>query len=79
MPDDGGGTHVEVKKRQRQDVLRFRADAQKRILGYRGIPLDHLSAIRDENLLLEIGKFSEFIFVRSPYLHDKNKSLLRRG
>ena len=38
-----GGKHVKVKKRQRQDILRFRADAQKLILGSIGTPLDHLS------------------------------------
>ena len=44
-----GGKHVKVKKRQRQDILRFRADARKLILGSIGTPgigtalLDHLS------------------------------------
>ena len=38
-----GGKHVKVKKRQRQDILRFRADARKMILGSIGTPLDHLS------------------------------------
>ena len=36
------GKHVKVKKRQRQDILRFRADARKLILGSIGTPLDHL-------------------------------------
>ena len=31
------------------------------------------------NLLLEIWKFSEFSFLRNPYYHDKDESLLRRG
>ena len=38
-----GGKHVKVKKWQRQDTLRFRADAQKLILGSIGTPLDHLN------------------------------------
>ena len=38
-----GGKHVKVKKRQRQDILRFGADARKLILGSIGTPLDHLS------------------------------------
>ena len=38
-----GGKHVKIKKRQRQDTLRFRADARKLILGSIGTPLDHLS------------------------------------
>ena len=33
------GKHVKVKKRQRQDILRFRADARKLILGAIGTPL----------------------------------------
>ena len=36
-----GGKHVKVKKRRRQDILRFRADARKLILGSIGTPLDH--------------------------------------
>ena len=36
-------------------------------------------SIRDENLLLEIGKFSESSFFRNPYYHDREESLLRRG
>ena len=31
-----GGKHVKVKKRRRQDVLRFRADVRKLILGSKG-------------------------------------------
>ena len=38
-----GGKRVKVKKRRRQDILRFRAHAQKLILGSIGTPLDHLS------------------------------------
>ena len=38
-----GGKHVKVKKRRRQDILRFRADARKLILGSIGTSLDHLS------------------------------------
>ena len=38
-----GGKHVKVKKRWRQDILCFRADARKLILGSIGTPLDHLS------------------------------------
>ena len=38
-----GGKHVKVKKRQHQDILRFRADSRKLILGSIGTPLDHLS------------------------------------
>ena len=38
-----GGKHVKVKKGWRQDILRFRVDAQKLILGSIGTPLDHLS------------------------------------
>ena len=38
-----GGKHVKVKKRRRQDILRFRADVRKLILGSIGTPLDHLS------------------------------------
>ena len=33
------GKHVKVKKWQRQDILRFRADARKLILGSIGTPL----------------------------------------
>ena len=32
-----GGKHVEVKKRQHQDILHFRADERKLILGSIGI------------------------------------------
>ena len=35
--------------------------------------------MRDESLLLEIGKFSELIFLFYPYYHNKDESLLRRG
>ena len=38
-----GDKHVKVKKRRHQDILCFRADAQKLILGSIGTPLDHLS------------------------------------
>ena len=38
-----GGKHVKVKKRRCQDILHFRADARKLILGFIGTPLDHLS------------------------------------
>ena len=41
MPEDAGGKHVKVKKRGRQDILRFRADARKLILGSIGTTLDH--------------------------------------
>ena len=34
-----GGKHVKVKKRRRQDILRFRADTRKLILGSIGTPL----------------------------------------
>ena len=34
-----GGKHVKFKKRRRQDILRFRADARKLILGSIGTPL----------------------------------------
>ena len=37
-----GGKHVKVKKRRRQDILRFRADARKLILGSIGTPLDQV-------------------------------------
>ena len=43
MSKDVGGKQVKVKKRQRKDILRFRADARKMILGSIGTPLDHLS------------------------------------
>ena len=43
MPEDAGGKHVKVKKRQNQDILRFRADAGKLILGSIGTPIDHFS------------------------------------
>ena len=33
-----GGKHVKVKERRRQDILRFRADARKLILGSIGTP-----------------------------------------
>ena len=33
-----GGKHVKVKKRRRQDILHFRADARKLILGSTGTP-----------------------------------------
>ena len=33
-----GGKHAKVKKRQRQDTQRFRADARKLILGSIGTP-----------------------------------------
>ena len=35
--------------------------------------------MRDENLFLKIGKFSEFSFLCNPYYHNKDESLLRRG
>ena len=37
--------------------------------------------IPEKNLLLNIGKFSEFSFVRNPYYHDKDRprSLLKAG
>ena len=38
-----GGKHVKVKKRRCQDILRFRTDARKLILGSIGTPFDHLS------------------------------------
>ena len=38
-----GGKHVKVKKWQRQDTMRFRAEAQKLILGSIGTPINHLS------------------------------------
>ena len=38
-----GGKHVKVKKWRRRDILRFRADVWKLILGSIGTPLDHLS------------------------------------
>ena len=38
-----GGKHVKVKERQREDILRFCADARKLILGSIGTPLDNLS------------------------------------
>ena len=38
-----GGKHVKVKKRRRQDILRFRAAARKLVLGSIATPLDHLS------------------------------------
>ena len=38
-----GGKHVKVKKWRRQDILCFRANARKLILGSIGTPLDHLS------------------------------------
>ena len=38
-----GGKHVKVKKQRCQDILCFRADAWKLILGSIGTPLDHLS------------------------------------
>ena len=38
-----GGKHVKVKKRRHQDILRFRADERKLILGSIGTPIDHLS------------------------------------
>ena len=37
------GKNVKVKKWRRQDILRFRADTRKLILGSIGTPLDHLS------------------------------------
>ena len=39
-----GGKHVKVKKRRCHDILRFRADMRKLVLGSIGTPLDHLSA-----------------------------------
>ena len=38
-----GGKHVKVKKWRRLDIMRFRADVRKLILGSIGTPLDHLS------------------------------------
>ena len=43
MPEDAGVKHVKVKKRRRQDILCFRADARKQILGSIGTLLEHLS------------------------------------
>ena len=36
-------SNTEVKKLRRQDILRFRDDTRKLILGSIGTPLDHLS------------------------------------
>ena len=36
-----GGKNVKVKKRQRQDIVRFCANAPKLIFGSIGTPLDH--------------------------------------
>ena len=41
----GDGQHVKVNKRQRQDILRFRADARKLILGLTGTPLTTLKRL----------------------------------
>ena len=42
-----GVKHVKVKKRRRQDIMRFRANARKLILGSIGTPLDRLSVKQD--------------------------------
>ena len=52
-----GGKHVKVKKRRRQDILRFRAAARKLILGSIGTPLDHLSVKGVLHLLPIISMF----------------------
>ena len=42
MPEDAGGKHVKVKKRQHQNIMRFRDGGRKLILGSIGTLLDHL-------------------------------------
>ena len=49
-----GDKHVKVKKRRRQDILRFCTDSRKLILGSIGTPLDHLSANLFTNALLYV-------------------------
>ena len=41
-----GGKHVKVKKRQRQDILRFRTAARKLILGSIGTPLTTYACVK---------------------------------
>ena len=48
-----GSKHVKVKKRRRQDILHFRADPQKLILGSIGTPFDHLS-VKGESVVAAI-------------------------
>ena len=54
-----GGKHVKVKKRRRQNILRFCADARKLILGSIGTTFDHLS-VKTRRIfiiyLIELGK-----------------------
>ena len=53
-----GGKHVKVKKRRRQDIMRFLADARTLILGSIGTPLDQLSV----KLLEASGKSSDTVY-----------------
>ena len=62
MPEDGGGggKHVKVKKQQRQDTMRFRADLHKLILGSIGTPGGHSLKISCHPAILENG-YSHFL------------------
>ena len=65
-----GGKHVKVKKRRGQDILRFRANVRKLILGSIWDPLDHLSDNRQcpkARVSIPKGHYSEKN-MRAPYL-----------
>ena len=56
-----GGKHVKVKKQQRQDIVRYCADARKLILGSIGTHLDHLS--------INLFPLSDIIKIRLIFVH----------
>ena len=64
MSEDGGGKHVKVKKRQRQNILRFRADVQKLILGSTGTPFDHLSVKKSKLSVLLYSIIAKTVMIK---------------
>ena len=54
-------SNVKVKKRRRQDILRFRAHARKLILGSIGTPLDHLSVKRVD--MFQFSYIMRYVFL----------------
>ena len=73
-----GGKHVKVKKWRRQDILRFRADARKLILGSIGTPLDHssvnLKCMSNSFLVVRSKKFNYMKFILRFFLEIEVKT-----
>ena len=68
-----GGKQVKVKKRRRQDILRFCADARKLISGSIGTLLDHLS------VKMKIDVITIFIHtIHIDQVHCSNPTLQRQ-